>query len=418
MMITGLPGRSWVSCSVSWMPSMRGMFTSVRTMSGWSLWASSTPCLPSPAVPTTSMSSSKLRSLRRLSRVDWMSSTMSRRIGWSATGELCHLKLRCQCRIDPDGRAVGRAEGHRLQVGALGARGLGAHHGIHEGGEVLAEPAIVEGRLADHRVEIAEAIVSNLDAATLDLPDGPGDVKSDRTRLGVGHQSTGSEDLADAADQAHHIRRGQGHVEVDLAALDLLDQVLAADQVRSGLQRLARLLAGREDGYAPGAPGAMGKHHSGAHRLIGVARVDAQAEVSFDSGVELGHRGLADQPNRLPGRVEPSDLHLLRGHAVVLAELMRHRSSPCGAGGLGEPSHFRADAGLRISPGGYGWTVRPMERAVPSMVCIACPMSNALRSASLTSAISRTWAAVTVPTLSRFGRADPFSTPAAFLRRS
>src|ERR1035438_1108219 len=189
MMITGLAGRSWVSCSVSWMPSMSGMFTSVRTMSGWSLWASSTPSLPSPAVPTTSMSSSKLRSLRRLSRVDWMSSTMSRRMGFSATAELCHLELRCLCGIDLDGRSVGGAEGHRLQVGALRRRGLGANDGVHEDGEVLPQPAVVEGRLADDRMEIAETIVPDLDAATLDLPDGLGDGERDRPGLGVGHPS-------------------------------------------------------------------------------------------------------------------------------------------------------------------------------------------------------------------------------------
>src|ERR1017187_6477322 len=120
------------------------------------------------------MSSSKLRSLRRLFRVDWMSSTMSRRMGCSATAELCHLELRCLCGIDLDGRTVGRAEGHRLQVSALGGRRLGAHHGVHEGREVLPQPAVVEGRLADHGMEIAEAIVPHLDAATLDLPDSLG----------------------------------------------------------------------------------------------------------------------------------------------------------------------------------------------------------------------------------------------------
>ena len=80
MMITGDAGSSWASRSVSWIPSMIGMFTSIRTMSGSSRWASSRPCLPSPAVPMTSMSSSNPSSLRRLSRVLAMSSTMRSRI--------------------------------------------------------------------------------------------------------------------------------------------------------------------------------------------------------------------------------------------------------------------------------------------------------------------------------------------------
>src|ERR1035437_6797914 len=77
-----------------------------------------------------------------------------------------------------------------------------------------------------------------------------------------------------------------------------------------------------------------------SHATPGGEGVDAQAEVGFDGGVVLGHRGLTDQLHRLPGRVEAPGLDLLRSHAVVLAELMGHHRSPCGPGGLGEPSHL------------------------------------------------------------------------------
>src|SRR5215472_3597614 len=55
-----------------------------------------------------------------------------------------------------------------------------------------------------------------------------------------------------------------------------------------------------------------------------------------------------------------------------------------------------------------------MERAVPSIIFIAGPMSNALRSLALASAITRIWSRVTVPAFSRRGLSEPFSMPAAF----
>jgi hypothetical protein len=60
----------------------------------------------------------------------------------------------------------------------------------------------------------------------------------------------------------------------------------------------------------------------------------------------------------------------------------------------------------------------PIERAVPSICFIAASMSLALRSASFTSAIWRTWSRVTRPTVSRLVVWAPFSRPAALRRRS
>ncbi|MCW2903952.1 MAG: hypothetical protein JWO67_6217 [Streptosporangiaceae bacterium] len=55
----------------------------------------------------------------------------------------------------------------------------------------------------------------------------------------------------------------------------------------------------------------------------------------------------------------------------------------------------------------------PMDRAVPATIFSAAAMSVALRSGILVLAISRTWSAVTEPTLVLCGSPLPFSTPAA-----
>ncbi len=52
-----------------------------------------------------------------------------------------------------------------------------------------------------------------------------------------------------------------------------------------------------------------------------------------------------------------------------------------------------------------------MERAVPATIFFAASISLALRSGSLVSAISVSWACVSVPTLSRCGTPLPFWMP-------
>mgnify|MGYP003378557998 CR=1 FL=1 len=59
-----------------------------------------------------------------------------------------------------------------------------------------------------------------------------------------------------------------------------------------------------------------------------------------------------------------------------------------------------------------------MLRAVPSIMSIALSRLTPSRSLSLTSAISRTWDLVILPTLVRFGSALPRGSPAAFLIKS
>ena len=62
----------------------------------------------------------------------------------------------------------------------------------------------------------------------------------------------------------------------------------AADAVGPGLLGLAGAVALGEDDDAHGAPGAGGEDDGAPHLLIGVAGVDAQAEVGLHGGVELG----------------------------------------------------------------------------------------------------------------------------------
>ena len=105
--------------------------------------------------------------------------------------------------------------------------------------------------------------------------------------LGFGILPDGAEDPAQAADDRHHVRRGDGDVEVVEAVLDALGQILAADDVGAGLLGLAGLLALGEDGDLDLLAEAVGQRDRAAQLLVGVADVQAGADVHLDRLVEL-----------------------------------------------------------------------------------------------------------------------------------
>ena len=142
-----------------------------------------------------------------------------------------------------------------------------------------------------------------LDAAGLDLLDGALEVEGDGARLGVRHQAAAAEDAAEPADHAHHVRRRERDVEVEPAGLDALGEILATDLVGAGAQRLLGLLALGEDDDADALAGAVRQDDRAADHLVGVARVDAQADVGLGRRVEADVAGLLEQVHGLVGRV-------------------------------------------------------------------------------------------------------------------
>ena len=119
--------------------------------------------------------------------------------------------------------------------------------------------------------------------------------------LGVRHQAAPAEDLAELADQAHRVGRREGDVELEPAGLDLLDEVLAADLVGAGLEGLLGLVALGEHGDPDDLAGAVREDDRAADHLVGVARVDAEAEMGLDGRVEGDVGGLLGERRRLVG---------------------------------------------------------------------------------------------------------------------
>ena len=173
--------------------------------------------------------------------------------------------------------------------------------------------------------------------------DGLGDVGGDGARLRVRHQATRAEHAGDAADLGHLIRRRDRGVEVQEAALDLFDQVVAADDVGAGGLGLLGLVADGEHRDADGLTGAVRQVDGAAHHLVGLTRVDAQPDGHLDGRVLLLRRRLLGQPRGFQRGVEVVAVHLLGGFAICLAVLAHWSSNRCSLelwlAGRSWPSH-------------------------------------------------------------------------------
>ena len=221
--------------------------------------------------------------------------------------------------VDLDAGAHRAGDRQALQVLALRARRLGAVDCVDQGARGWRPAGRPRSCPCRRDVDEAALVDLELDAAGLDLPDRPIEVERDRARLRVRHEAAAAEDLAEPADHAHHVGRREGDVELEPAGLDLLDQVLGADLVGAGAERFLGLVALGEDSDPDDLAGAVRQDDRAADHLVGVARVDAEAEVRLDRRVELDGARLLGELDGLGGRVDALAVDELRGVLVFLA---------------------------------------------------------------------------------------------------
>src|SRR5438552_17891702 len=103
---------------------------------------------------------------------------------------------------------MGGRDRDRAHVRALRRLRLELHEGVEQRAEVLRERLRLERGLAERRLDDARLLDAELDATGLELADRLGDIRGDRTDLGVWHQAARTEDATDLTDLDHHVRGG------------------------------------------------------------------------------------------------------------------------------------------------------------------------------------------------------------------
>src|SRR3954454_18276934 len=264
--------------------------------------------------------------------------------------------------IHLDAGALGGGHHDRADVLALRRGRLGADQLLDDGLVVAQQLVVVERGLADRHVDDRRAVRAVFDLAGLGLLDGLADVHRHGADLGVRHLALRAEDAAEPADQRHHVGRRDRDVGGGGAlVLHALGEVLGAHEVGAGLLGLARLVALGEHDDRDVLAEPVRQRDRAAQLLVGVADVQAGADVDLDGLVELRALEVLDQAHGLVRAVLALAVDLAPYVLVALAAL-----------------------------GHYATTSTPIERAVPSMILAACSTLWALRSGSFFSAISRT----------------------------
>ena len=146
--------------------------------------------------------------------------------------------------------------------------------------------------------------------------------------LGLGIRPAPAKDAAKPADDAHHVRRRECDVELEPAGLDALGDVVAAHLVGPGAQCLLGLLALGEGEDADLLAGAVREDDRAADHLVGVARVDAEADVGLCRGVEADVGRLLEQVHRLGRAVRPVPIYECRCLLILLAVIQASDCSP------------------------------------------------------------------------------------------
>ena len=100
--------------------------------------------------------------------------------------------------------------------------------------------------------------------------------------FGIRHRAARAEYLAQLTDDAHSVGACDHDVEIEVAALDTLGEVLHADDVGSGLLRGLGVGALREHRDPNLLAAAVRQHGGAADDLVGLLRIDAEIDRNVD----------------------------------------------------------------------------------------------------------------------------------------
>src|SRR5690606_18082397 len=238
--------------------------------------------------------------------------------------------LRCgeRAEIDLEARAHGRRKRNALQVDTLGARRLCLDHGIRKSTDVLGNRLLAEGDLANAAMHDTGLFDAELDSATLGCLNGSSNIGRDGANLRVRHQAARAKYLTKTTDERHQVRGGNAAVEVDLALLDGLNQILGTNDIRTGSFGFVSLVALGEYSNANITAGAVRQVDHAADHLVGVTRVNIQVHRDLNGLVELDRSLFLEDLYSFLNGVELVRINALAGLGHALRILRRHDLTP------------------------------------------------------------------------------------------
>src|SRR5690606_7907738 len=203
-----------------------------------------------------------------------------------------------------------RAAAHRgrdsqlAQVHTLGSGRTGFVQRVDQCSQVALQLFYAERGATDGGVNDAGLVGAVLNLTSLGVLDRGGDIRSNRSDLGVGHQAARTQNLTQGTDDTHRVRRSDQDVEVDLATLDGVRQFFHANNIGACCLGGFRFLALGENSDTDRFAGAGGQHDGATNELVGLLGVNTQLHSHVDGFIELGGSRFLDQGQGFGDRVE------------------------------------------------------------------------------------------------------------------
>ena len=189
--------------------------------------------------------------------------------------------------LDLDAWAHGRGDCDPAQVLTLGTGRLCLLDGVNKCLDVLLQSIFRERHLANTSMNDTGLFDAELNSATLGVVNCGLDVRSYRTDLRVRHQAARAENLTETTDERHHVRCSNDCIEVDLAALDFLDEFFCTNDVCTSCLGFFSLVTTCEHGNADSLARTVRQNAHAADHLVSVTRVNTQIHGDFDGFIEF-----------------------------------------------------------------------------------------------------------------------------------
>src|SRR3990170_1577573 len=130
-------------------------------------------------------------------------------------------------------------------------------------------------------------IDSELQLASLDLFNRARNIRRNRTSFWIRHKAPRAQYLANPTDRGHHIRSCYSFVEIEPALANLLNELIAADEIGSGFLGFFLLFSLGESEHSYGLAHPVRQCHGSPHILIRLSGIYPQTDGQFDGFIKL-----------------------------------------------------------------------------------------------------------------------------------
>ena len=167
-------------------------------------------------------------------------------------------------------------------------------------------------------MDITLLVGTVLDLTGFDFSNGLGEIHGDSAKLRVRHQAARTENLTEAADNAHHVGSSYSHIKIKPTTLNFGYELFSAYIISTCSLCLGDLVTLCKNKNSLGLAGTIGQYNCATDLLISILRIDAETNMELDGLIELSRRSLLYELHRFSRCISLAFFDELCGVLVLL----------------------------------------------------------------------------------------------------